>query len=92
MSEISEQESSVASKVKSGYQSVKSEAAHIKERAGEEYQHLKEKAAVYGEGAQEFIDAVGQYIKENPQRAALIAASAGLGMGLLLGLLIRGRR
>lgn len=92
MSEMTEEQNTIGSRVKGGYESVKNEAAHLRERAGEGYQHMKERVAVYGEGAHEFIDAVGQYIKENPQRSAIIAASAGLGAGLILGLLIRGKR
>lgn len=93
MSEMTEEQSGgIGSKFKDKYENVKNEAAHLRERAGEGYQHMKERVSVYGEGANEFIDAVGQYIKENPQRSAMIAASAGVGVGLVLGLLIRGRR
>lgn len=62
----------------------------IKTKAGEEWEHLKEKMQAYGEGAEEFIDSLGKYIKENPQRASIIAAALGLSIGFILGLLIRG--
>lgn len=64
----------------------------IKAKAGEEWANLKEKMQAYGEGAEEFIDSLGKYIKENPQRASIIAAALGLSIGFILGLLVRGGR
>ncbi|MFN3605062.1 MAG: hypothetical protein ACK4UJ_10165 [Leptonema sp. (in: bacteria)] len=71
---------------------IKQKYEKFKSKAEEEWGHLKEKIQVYGEGAEEFIDSLGRYIKENPQRASIIAASLGLGLGLILGLLIRGSK
>ncbi|MBW7857634.1 MAG: hypothetical protein H3C43_04920 [Leptonema sp. (in: Bacteria)] len=71
---------------------IKERVQHAKQRAGEEWENVRERISVYGEGADEFIDSVGRYIKENPQRSAIIAAASGLGAGLILGLLLRSRR
>lgn len=66
-------------------------AAELGHQAREGVQHLRERVGVYQEGATEFLDSLALYIKENPQRAAIIAGASGLGLGLLLGLLIRSR-
>lgn len=71
---------------------IKEQVQHAKKRAGEEWENVRERISVYSEGADEFIDAVGRYIKENPQKSAIIAAASGLGAGLILGLLLRSRR
>lgn len=73
-------------------ENLKQKYENLKNKAGEEWTHIKEKIQVYGEGAEEFIDALGKYIKENPQRASMIAAALGLSLGFILGLLIRGGR
>ncbi|KAB2932965.1 MAG: hypothetical protein F9K24_08855 [Leptonema illini] len=71
---------------------LKEKVQQARQKAGEEWEHVRERLSVYGEGADEFIDSVGRYIKENPQRSAMIAGAAGLGIGLIAGLLLRGRR
>ncbi len=71
---------------------LKEKVQQARQKAGEEWEHVRDRLSVYGEGADEFIDSVGRYIKENPQRSAMIAAAAGVGFGLILGLLVRGRR
>lgn len=64
----------------------------VRARAGEEWSNVRERLSPYGEGAEELIDSVGRYVKENPQRSVMIAGAAGLGLGVLVGLLLRGRR
>ncbi len=76
-------------RIKQKYEELKQKYEKLKSKVGEEWDQVKEKMHVYQEGAEEFIDSVGRYIKENPQRATIIAASIGLGVGLILGLLIR---
>lgn len=75
-------------KLKQGYEQLKGQAQKARARAQETYEQARARAHVYGEGAQEFVDAAGQYVKENPERSTLIAGVTGLGFGLLLGLLI----
>ncbi|MCB1165876.1 MAG: hypothetical protein KDK37_05275 [Leptospiraceae bacterium] len=77
-----------AEKLKQGYEQIKGQAQKARARAQETYDQARARAAVYGEGAQEFVDAAGEYVKENPERSTLIAGVTGLGFGLLLGLLI----
>ena len=74
-----------AKKIKEGMQNLGSEAE-------QQFNELREKVMVYREGANEFFDSMAEYIKENPQRATLIGGSIGLGVGIILGLLIRGGR
>lgn len=71
---------------------LKEEASKLSDKAREELQKLKEKASVYKEGATEFLDAASTYVKENPQRSMVIAGVAGIGLGVIIGLLLRGRR
>ncbi len=71
---------------------LKQKFENLKTKAEEEWGHIKQKIQVYGEGAEEFIDSLGKYIKENPQRASLIAVALGLSLGFILGLLVRGGR
>jgi len=75
-----------------GLNKFKEEASHLGDRAKEELGKLKDRASVYKEGANEFLDAAAAYIRENPQRSVLIAAGTGIGLGIILGLLMRGRR
>ena len=71
---------------------LKEQAGQIAGKAKEGFARLNEKTAVYQEGAKELLDSVGLYIKENPQRSAMIAILTGLGLGLILGRLTkRGR-
>jgi len=60
--------------------------------AGEQFNELREKVMVYREGANEFFDSMGEYMKEHPQKSSLIAGGIGLGVGIILGLLMRGGR
>ncbi len=64
---------------------IKEQAAQLAGKAKEGFARLNERTQVYQEGAREFLDSVGLYIKENPQRSAIIAVLAGLGLGLLIG-------
>ena len=74
-----------AHKIKEGIQSLGADA-------GEKFNELREKMMVYREGANEFFDSMADYIKENPQKSAIIAGSIGMGIGVILGLLMRGSR
>jgi len=71
---------------------LKEQAGQLAGKAKEGIARLNEKTAVYQEGAKEFLDSVGLYIKENPQRSAIIAILTGLGLGLILGRLTKRSR
>lgn len=78
--------------LKKRYEDLKQKYDQLKEKVGEEWVHIKDKMHVYGEGAEEAIDAMSRYIKENPQRASIIAGLLGLSVGFILGILIRGNK
>ena len=79
-------------KMKEGVDHLKEEAAHLRDKAEEGYRYVRERAQPYQQEAHEFIDSVGKYAKENPQTAAMIAGAAGMGIGIILGMLMRGNR
>jgi len=81
----SETERDTAKKLKESFQSMGAGAE-------EKFNDLREKMMVYREGANEFFDSMAEYIKENPQKSSLIAGGVGLGLGVIIGLLIRGGR
>lgn len=68
-------------------------AKEIEQRAKEKYMEqvsdIKQKLGKASEEAsiraKEVIDNVGSYVKENPQKAAVIGFGVGLGLGLALG-------
>ncbi|MGE8722962.1 hypothetical protein ACO2KH_16240 [Leptospira terpstrae] len=68
-------------------------AKEIEQRAKEKYMEqvsdIKQKLGKASEEAsikaKEVIDTVGTYVKDNPQKAAVIGFSVGLGLGLTLG-------
>ncbi|TGM71899.1 DUF883 family protein [Leptospira levettii] len=68
-------------------------AKEIEQRAKEKYMEqvsdIKQKLGKAREEAsiraKEVIDNVGSYVKENPQKAAVIGFGVGLGLGLALG-------
>ncbi|EMY59695.1 hypothetical protein [Leptospira terpstrae] len=68
-------------------------AKEIEQRAKEKYMEqvsdIKQKLGKASEEAsikaKEVIDTVGTYVKDNPQKAAVIGFSVGLGLGLALG-------
>ncbi|EOQ87098.1 PF05957 family protein [Leptospira yanagawae serovar Saopaulo str. Sao Paulo = ATCC 700523] len=68
-------------------------AKEIEQRAKEKYMEqvsdIKQKLGKASEEAsiraKEVIDNVGNYVKENPQKAAVIGFGVGLGLGLALG-------
>jgi ElaB/YqjD/DUF883 family membrane-anchored ribosome-binding protein len=84
---LSQEETTVS---KQKYEELKQKYEALRSKVGEEWVHIKEKMKVYGEGAEEFFDSLARYIKENPQRASIIAGILGLSVGLILGILIRG--
>ncbi len=73
------------------------EAKLIKDRAREKYleqvsdlkERIKQFGGEAGEKAKQVIDSAGEYIKENPQKSALIGLSVGVGLGVIIGMLIR---
>jgi len=79
-------------KLKEGIKNLKGDAEQYRDFAEEGYREFREKMSVYREGANEFIDAMGVYIKENPQKSALIASGIGFGFGMIVALLLRGGR
>ncbi len=85
------QDGTTANRIKETIQNFQGKAAVGAARAGESIENMREKAAVYQQGAEELIDSLGAYIKENPQRSAVIAAGVGIGMGVIVGLLLRNR-
>lgn len=78
-------------------ESRKHQAKLIKDRAREKYleqvsdlkERIKQFGGEAGEKAKQVIDNAGEYIKENPQKSALIGLSVGVGLGILIGMLIR---
>ncbi|MBL8018814.1 MAG: hypothetical protein JNM27_04035 [Leptospirales bacterium] len=64
---------------------LREQAGQIAGKAKEGLNRLNESTAAYQEGARELLDSVGLYIKENPQRAAVIAILSGIGLGFLFG-------
>lgn len=79
-------------KLKEGVQHLKDEASHLGEKARSGMNYLRDRTQIYQEGASEFLDSMSTYIKENPQRSAMIAGLTGLSLGVVLGLLLRGGR
>lgn len=71
---------------------LKEKVQQVRARAGEEWSNVRDRVSVYSEGADEFIDSVGRYVKENPQRSVMIAGAVGVSVGVLIGLLLRSRR
>ena len=88
--EAQNNEDSVA-RLKETVQSLREDVAELQGRAAAGLKDLKEKGQVYRERSGELIDSVAEYTKENPQQAALVAGAAGLSLGIILGLLMRGR-
>ena len=78
-------------RLKETVQSLKEDVAELQNRASAGLRDLKEKGQEYRQMSGEVIDSVAAYCKENPQQAALIAAATGLGVGIILGLLMRGK-
>jgi len=76
---------------KGGVSSFEEKAAQFGRRAQEGVHQMRDRAQEYQVGANEFLDTLAVYIKENPQRAAMIAGAGGLALGLIVGLLMRPR-
>lgn len=62
----------------------------------EQVSDIKERVKQIGDEAsqkaKQVVDRVGEYINQNPQKAALIGLGIGVGLGLVLGLLVRRRK
>ncbi len=89
--ENSENNEDAMTRLKDSVQSLKADVAELQDRASAGLRDLKDKSQVYREKSGEVIGSVAEYCKENPQQAALIAGATGLGVGIILGLLMRGR-
>ncbi len=72
-------------------QSLKEDVVELQNKAAATLKDLREKGQVYKDQGAEVLESMAQYCNENPQRAALIAGAAGLGAGLILGMLMRGK-
>ena len=77
------------SKLKEGLMNVEEKAARLGQKATEKMDNIKTRAVVYQQTTGEFIDALAEYIKQNPQRSALVAGATGVGLGIIVGLLLR---
>jgi len=66
-----------------------------KEKYMEQVSDIKQKLGKVSEEAglraKEVIDTVGTYVKENPQKAAVVGFSLGLGIGIALGWMFKRR-
>ncbi len=86
---------SLREEIKTYEKKAKEIEARAKEKYMEQVSDIKQKFGKVGEEAtlkaREVIDNVGNYVKENPQKAAIIGFSAGLGLGLALGWLFKKR-
>ncbi|MCB1192634.1 MAG: hypothetical protein H7A23_26200 [Leptospiraceae bacterium] len=73
------------------------ESKNINKRARNNYleqvsdvsEKLKQISGEAGDKAKQVIDQLGEYIKNNPQRATLVGLGVGIGLGVALGILIR---
>ncbi|MBE7437222.1 MAG: hypothetical protein HS115_02115 [Spirochaetales bacterium] len=75
--------------MKERFMHLRENAAAYGNKALAEMEELRKRMLVYGDDAREFLDATSEYIKQNPQRATMLAAGVGVAAGLILGLLIR---
>ena len=78
-------------RIREGLHHIEEKAEAFRSRAAEGVQQVRTRAGAYQAGASEFIDSLALYVKENPQRSAAIAACAGVGLGVIIGLLMRRR-
>ncbi len=67
----------------------KENASKYGQAAAEEIEHLRGRLGEYQEKSKEMLDTISAFVRENPQHAAMIAGATGLGIGLILGLLLR---
>ena len=72
-----------------GLGSMKENAARYGQSAAEEIEALRLKLNQYQDRSKELLEVLAEFIRENPQHAALLAATTGLGLGLILGLILR---
>ena len=91
MSAEMESNEDAVTRLKDSVQTLKEDVAELQNRASARLNDLKEKGQVYREKGGEVIDSLGEYCKENPQQAAIVAGATGLGIGVILGLLMRGK-
>lgn len=86
--EIQENPEKVAN-IKETLENLKHDALEIQAKAKETLNELKDRSQVYQETAKQALDQAAEYCNENPQKAAAIAAAAGIGMGVILGMLLK---
>ena len=93
---IEEELHETQAKLKEGYKHIKEGASQFRNRANdslnEGLKDFRDRASIYQEDAMEVLDSLSAYIKENPQRSAIIAGGIGVGVGLFLALFMRGGR
>ena len=68
---------------------LKADAIEVQAKARETLNEIKDRSQVYRETAKQTFDQAAEYCNENPQKAAVIAAAAGVSAGILLGLLLK---
>lgn len=78
-------------RLRDAVQTLKEDVAELQDKAAATLKDLRDRGQVYKEQGAEVLESMAQYCNENPQRAALIAGAAGLGAGLILGMLLRGK-
>lgn len=83
-------EKDAADRLREGYEQLKSEAETLQNQAREKMNQLKGRMDAYRDEASELLDSTNVYIKENPQKSAIIAALSGFTLGMFIGLLVRG--
>jgi ElaB protein len=85
------------SKLAEEIQHLELESKNITKKARENYleqisdfkEKMKQIGDEAGQKAKQVVDRVGEYINENPQKAALIGLGVGIGLGVLLGVLLK---
>ena len=75
--------------VKETLDRLKADAIEIQAKARETLNEIKDRSQVYRASAKQTLDQAAEYCNENPQKAAIIAAAAGVSVGILFGLLLK---
>lgn len=70
---------------------VRGEAEHLRERIGEQAEELRARGRAYGARARHEIDSIEHEAEEAIVRHPFSAVLMAAGIGLLLGVLVRGR-
>lgn len=78
-------------KIKDNLENLEKKVKDMGRKAAGSAVKMKANAAHYQDEAAELLDSLAKYIDENPQKATIIAAATGLGIGIIVGLLLRNR-